>query len=76
MSDVITYTEDQKYGYFTNASKTWLVSKEDCLLSVAAVFAVIDVKITSEGRLYLGAALGTEEYIQLFVTDKIKRWAG
>ena len=63
-----------KYGYFTNASKTWLVSKEDCLSSAAAAFADTDVKVTSEGRPYLGA--GTEEYIQAFVTDKVQQWAG
>ena len=69
-------TEGPKYGYFTNASKTWLVSKEDCLSSAAAAFADTDVKVTSEGRPYLGAALGTEEYIQAFVTDKVQQWAG
>ena len=69
-------TEGPKYGYFTNASKTWLVSKEDCLLCAAAAFADTDVKVTSEGRPYLGAALGTEEYIQAFVTDKVQQWAG
>ena len=34
------------------------------------------MKVTSEGRPYLGAALGTEEYIQAFVTDKVQQWAG
>ena len=34
-----------------------------------------EVKVTSEGRPYLGAALGTEEYIQAFVTDKVQQWA-
>ena len=35
-----------------------------------------DVKVTSEGRPYLGAALGTEEYIQEFVTNKVQQLAG
>ena len=70
-------TEGPKYGYFTNASKTWLVSKEDYLSNAAAAFAdTYYVQVTSEGRPYLGAALGTEEYIQAFVTDKVKQWAG
>ena len=59
--------EGPKYGYYTNASKTWLVCKEDCLLSVVATFADTDVKATSEGIPYLGAALGSEEYIPLLV---------
>ena len=49
--------------------KIWLVTKEDCLSSAAAAFADTDVKVTLEGRPYLGAAIGTEEYIQTFVTD-------
>ena len=69
-------TEGPKYGYFTNASKTWLVSKVHYLSSTAAAFVDTDVKVTSEGRPYLGAALSTEEYIQAFVTDKVQQWTG
>ena len=65
--------EGPKYGYFTNASKTWLVSKVHYLSSTAAAFTV---KVTSEGRPNLGAALSKEEYIQAFVTDKVQQWTG
>ena len=56
-----------KYRYFTNPSKTWLVTK-NCHSSAVAAFADTDVKVTSDGRPYLGVALGTEEYMQAFVT--------
>ena len=65
-----------KFGYFTNTCKTWLVTKENCLSTTVEAFADTDVKVTSEGRPYLGAALGTEEYIQEFVTNKVQQWAG
>ena len=65
-----------KFGYFTNARKTWLVTKEDYLSAASAAFADTGVKVTSEGRPYLGAALGTEEYVQTFATDKVQQWAG
>ena len=65
-----------KFGYFTNASKAWLVTKENCLSTAADVFNDTDVKVTSEGRPYLGAALGTDDYIQAFVTNKVQQWAG
>ena len=65
-----------KFGYFTNASKTWLVTKEDYLSAASAAFADTGVKVTSEGRPYLGAALGTEEYMKAFVADKVQQWAG
>ena len=42
-----------QFGYFINASKTWLVTKEDCLPNATAAFANTDVKVTSEGRPYL-----------------------
>ena len=53
--------------------KTWLVTKKNRLSSATEAFADTDVKVTSEGRPYLGAALGTEEYIQEFVT-KSNSW--
>ena len=37
--------------------------------------SVSDVKVTSEGRPYLEAALDTEEYIHEFVTNKVQQWA-
>ena len=58
------------FGYFAKDSKTWLVTKENCLSTAATIFADTNVKITSEGRPYLGTAIGTDEYIQAYVTDK------
>ena len=43
--------------------------------SAAMVFADKDVKVTSEGRPYLEAALGTEEQTQSSLTDKVQQWA-
>lgn len=42
--------------------------QEDCLSRATTAFADTDVKVTSEGRPYLGAAFDTEEYIQKIVT--------
>ena len=61
-----------KFGYFTNARKIWLVTKEECCSAAVAAFADTGVRVTSEGRPYLGAALGTEEYMQVF--DQL--WTG
>ena len=56
--------------------KSGLASKEECHSTAVAAFADTDVRVTSEGRSYLGAALGTEEYMQAFVTDKVQQWTG
>ena len=69
-------TQGPRYGYFPNASKTWLVTKKDLLPSAMQAFADTDVQVTTDGRLYLGAALGTEEFAQAFVADKVQQWNG
>ena len=51
--DVIN-TQCPRYGYFPNASKTWLVTKNDLLPNATQAFADTDVQVTSDGRPYLG----------------------
>ncbi len=64
-----------KFSYFPNLSKTWLLSKVNCLDSATIAFAGTAVNVTSEDRPYLGAALGTKDYMQSFVADKVQGWA-
>ncbi len=63
------------FGYFPNQNKTWLITKEEHLHAAKSVFNGTDVNITSKGRPYLGTALGTEEFTQTFVSDKVQQWA-
>ena len=51
------------YGYYANATKTWLVVKDTHLASATLAFLGTNVNITSEGRPHLGAPLGTETYV-------------
>ncbi|XP_064400133.1 uncharacterized protein LOC135346443 [Halichondria panicea] len=64
-----------KFGYFPNPQKTWLVTKEKHLSSATTLFANTGVQVTSEGRPYLGAALGTEEFVTSHVQDKVGMWS-
>ena len=43
------------FGYYTNASKTWLITKPE---HASVAFEGSNVQITSEERPYLGAPLG------------------
>ena len=52
-------SQGPKYGYFANATKTWLVTKGKHLVTATASFANTGVQVTSDGRPYLGAAFGT-----------------
>ena len=51
------------YGYFPNASKTCLIVKEGLEDQATSAFDGTQVSITSEGKKYLGSALGTETLI-------------
>ena len=63
------------YGYHANASKTWLVTKEEFLSEATAVFGDTSVQVTTEGRPYLGAPLGSPAYVSQFVREKVDQWS-
>ena len=62
------------YGYFANASKTWLITKKEHLEAAQSYFSDTGVNITTDGRPYLGAAIGTDEYTNSFVLSKVQQW--
>ena len=62
-------------GYFVNGEKTWLVTKGDNLENAKKVFPSTDVNITSYGRRYLGATLGTENFASQYGGTQALEWA-
>ena len=62
------------FGYHVNVAKTWLVVKEECLVSAQRVFGDSGIQITSAGWPYLGAALGSSHYIRDYTQDRITNW--
>ena len=66
--------EGPNFGYFPNPSKTWLVTKKGCHDAETSAFADTGVNITSEGRPYLGAAIGSEEFVENYVKLKVSSW--
>ncbi len=62
------------YGYPVNASKTLLITKPEHLADAKAAFNRTHVNVTAEGRPYLGAPLGTKDYCDKFVADKVIEW--
>ena len=59
------------FGYFTNPATTWLVTKQDHFNLATDTFRGSGVNVTSEGRPYLGAAIGTSEYVEKYVSSKV-----
>ena len=62
------------YGYFPKAAKTWLIVKEDKLEEAKHMFKDTGVKITSDGMRHLGAAIGSKDFKDSYVLQKIQEW--
>lgn len=62
------------YGWFPNSSKTYLVVKKDHLDTAKDVFCDSNIQITTSGRPLLGAAIGSEEFIESFIQEKVATW--
>ena len=63
-----------KFGYFPKASKSWLVVKSDKLGDAKIIFGDTGVKITTEGRKYLGGHVGSEEGKENYVKELCDEW--
>ena len=62
------------YGYFPNASKSWLIVRPELLDNARSLFADLGIQITTEGRRYLGGAIGSPEFVKTFVRDSVAVW--
>ena len=62
------------YGYYPNALKTWLIVKEEHLENAKKVFQGTGISITAEGRRHLGAAIGTQSFVESYVQRKLSGW--
>ena len=55
------------YGYFPNTSKSWLIVKDGKLSEAHLIFQGSGIPITSKGKRYIGAAIGSELSIPMSV---------
>jgi len=62
------------FGYYANATKSWLIVKEEHTARAAELFQGTDVQITNEGQRHLGAALGSRTFVETYVTGKVQEW--
>jgi len=63
------------FGYFTNTKKTWLVVKEEHFERAQDTFVGIGIQITSTGRPYLGAPLGSVLFTKEYAAQCAKEWS-
>lgn len=67
-------TEGPGFSYFPNPSKMWLVTKEGCYAAGISTFTDTGLNVTSDGRPYLGAAVGSRKFVEKHVESKVNSW--
>ena len=55
------------YGYYTNVSKTWLIVRDRNLKEAMSFFLGTGMSITSKRKRHLGAAIGTNSFVENYV---------
>ena len=60
-----------KFGYYPEPTKTWLVVEPCASEKVESVFFGTKIKITTEGRRYLGGPVSTRKFKDLCITTKV-----
>ena len=63
-----------KFGYYPNASKTWLIVKEEAYDEAHTIFDRSDIQITTEGHRYLGSSLGTSTFAETYIKARVESW--
>ena len=61
-------------GYHANATKSWLIVKEEHVALAAELFQGTDGQITMKGQRHLGAALGSCTFVESYVTGMVQEW--
>ena len=61
-------------GYYPKASKSWLVVKEEEKENAEEMFRGTNIKITTEGRKYLGGFVGKVEGAEKYVSELVEEW--
>ena len=61
-------------GYFPNPKKCWLIVKPEKEQAAKEIFSKTAINITTEGRKHLGAALGSRDFLEEYVGEKVDKW--
>jgi len=59
------------YGYHVKPSKSWLIVKAEHLDLAKEIFDDCGIGITAEGKCHLSAAIGSQAFVEQYVSDKV-----
>ena len=62
------------YGYQSNASKTFLVVKDEYEDEAKTMFGDTNISVTTRGKRHLGAAVGSRDFATKYVSSKVEEW--
>ena len=67
--------EGKKFGYHVKPSKSWLIQKDHEKLTIAQeIYNDSPIKITTSGKRHLGAAIGSSDYKNSYMEEKVAEW--
>ena len=61
-------------GYYLNAKKCWLLTKQGKEDAAREVFHDTVINISTQGQKHLGAVLGSRAYLEEYVNGKVEAW--
>ena len=62
------------FGYFPNDRKCWIIAKPAKEESVREAFKDTSINVTVQGQKHLGAAIGSREYLEEYVSEMLTNW--
>ena len=62
-----------QFGYFPKACKSHLIVKDAHLEKANQQFAKTEINITTTGQRHLGTVIGSQQYKDQFITDKVAK---
>ena len=62
------------FGYFPNATKSHLLVKPRLLSEARDIFMDTNISIITEGKEYLGGAVGSHQFMKEFVHLRVQKW--
>ena len=67
--------EGEKFGYYVNADKSWIILKNpEDLQAAEEIFKDTNINITTSGKRHLGAALGSRDFQTEYIEEKVNKW--
>ena len=63
-----------KFGYFLEGSKSWIIVRENAKERAQTIFDKTKIKIITDGQRHLGAVIGTANFKQNYMKEKINQW--